>query len=402
MKNHGKLFIPPSQSSTVVELCHIISETYVRNAAHVSVKIDSSVDEAFATVKNAPAIVMPNHPASEDPFVLFQISSLVHEKFFYLTTREIFQWHPTLRSTWLQKLGCYSILRASADVDSFRASIRVLTDGTHKVVIFPEGEISRKTESLIPLEKGAVHLALRAAKARKEQQPPIYLLPLAILYRFERDESRAFKRVLKRCETRLSIDCDTRTPCNVRLQTCFEKMLSAQEAMHHIGQPADARLGARVQAYCRHIAKELAKERAVNLPEKADLVDQLHLLKNSFTVKRYCDEQEPTEQQRKDYDTVKRLSTLMMVDEHSFTAPMSQESVADVLAILCEAVLHKQLDVGCKTAYIHAPRPIAIPTLVESKNRQEEIVAELQHAIAQGLNESLRKLIAEYPSIKTL
>jgi 1-acyl-sn-glycerol-3-phosphate acyltransferase len=63
---------------------------------------------------------MCNHSNQYDPEVMFTFSMLARQDFHFLCAREVFEWVFGAVGWWFQSLGCFSVLRGAADIESFK------------------------------------------------------------------------------------------------------------------------------------------------------------------------------------------------------------------------------------------------------------------------------------------
>ncbi|MFX6281365.1 hypothetical protein ABTF86_20095, partial [Acinetobacter baumannii] len=76
-----------------------------------------------------------------------------------------------------------------------------------KLVLFPEGEISRQNDTLMSLETGAAQLTFwgveeltKMSAKNNGQVEPLYLTPVALKYTYATDVRPALKRTLSSLE----------------------------------------------------------------------------------------------------------------------------------------------------------------------------------------------------------
>jgi 1-acyl-sn-glycerol-3-phosphate acyltransferase len=76
--------------------------------------------ERLNALKNKHLLLLPNHPAPEDPVVLFALSKALQEPFYYVGAREMFDWEHGLRGWFLQRLGVYPLFEVRQTVHPLR------------------------------------------------------------------------------------------------------------------------------------------------------------------------------------------------------------------------------------------------------------------------------------------
>lgn len=393
-------FIKPLLAVPLVELWQRFSDIYLKIKANLTVCAEPSVYDGFQSIMHCPAIVAGNHPSSEDPFVIFEISKAAGQVCHYLTTRELFTWHPSLRSHWLQLLGCYSVLRAATDVESFRTSLDLLRSGANKIVIFPEGEISLRNEAVMPLEKGIMHLALKAADNEGAATVSVLILPIAMLYRFEEDVEGELISIIQDCEDALGIAYGAGADVVSRTKVCYENMLALIEQSHNLRQPAEfASLAERTQAICRHRIQEMAVQCGVEICSSAPPLANLHKIQNYLTEKRYCEGVEPSELDRRLYAAVKHLTSFCAITDDCFIVPMSQERLAELLQLLHAELTKREFPKIKKRAYVAASDPIDVaPLLSLFRRHRHKAIDVLRTRLSDDMRELLKDLIFRHPS----
>lgn len=335
-------FIEPRQSSTFVRLIQRIWRVfaYIRMGS-VRVEICKDVFTAFKKLKGKRTIVCSNHPAAEDGIFLFGLSAIMKERFVFLAARDSFGKAGRFQANTMQKLGCYSVERGMADLQAFKASCKILKRGKSKLVIFPEGEISYKNSYLREFESGPELIALSTLHEIQNENASgsVYILPLALKYRFSRDVRSHLARVMTRIEIQLAIGGDE-LPLKHRIRRAYEYLLFYLEKKYSIQTDATD-LNQRILAFCEArvsaIATELGSENSANL----SLIRRIHLLMNRIAEiqSKYTDSSADKVKQKisnRLYDQVKRLIGFMAVSEHSFSHELSQEDAAELIRLLVQ------------------------------------------------------------------
>ncbi|MBI1924321.1 1-acyl-sn-glycerol-3-phosphate acyltransferase [Candidatus Poribacteria bacterium] len=155
------------------------------------VDIDSESLKRLKSTHGFATVLVPNHVTDADPYVMFALSKRIGERFRYMTAQESFYTHAggRLRGFFLQRLGCYSVVRGAVDRESFRMTREILTKGEQKLVVFAEGEISHQNDTVMPFESGVVQLCFWAMDDMKKtgEVKPVYLVPVAIKYAYQKE-----------------------------------------------------------------------------------------------------------------------------------------------------------------------------------------------------------------------
>jgi 1-acyl-sn-glycerol-3-phosphate acyltransferase len=387
-------FIPPKMAPPLVTLAQDIFPLYAKVAHHLTVQVDADSARWFAQIKNYPGIICPNHPAPEDPMALFGLSRKMGENFYFMTAREVFMQHPSVRSVWLEWVGCYSIARGTPDRNSLRATKRLLLNGNHKVAIFPEGEISHQNDRLTALENGIAQIALDVCKAkyRSGQSAPLYLLPVAIFYRFRDDHLKELVKILKEFENSLGTGMPGGVPSSTRIYNCYLTMLADEEALHDLS--CAGTFEDRLRKFLLHATGELELE-MLGDEQKGRIIDRLHHLKSILVHDKFDVRQEPNEQDISWYRSIRRLTRLSALTSESFHSSMSQEEFAELLTILSWEIHNEdRVPHFAKTAFIAATEPVdAMHYAMQDGNSSgaPDIIRQVQERITQKLNELARK-----------
>jgi 1-acyl-sn-glycerol-3-phosphate acyltransferase len=126
-------------------------------------------------------LLTPNHPDHADCFLMFELSRRLRTPFYYMAAYQIFEG----KNRWfLPRIGVFPVDREGSDLTAFKTGVNVLAGGKNPLVIFPEGEIYRLAERLTPIREGAAAVAAAAAKKLGESGKTVWVVPVAIKYRF--------------------------------------------------------------------------------------------------------------------------------------------------------------------------------------------------------------------------
>lgn len=192
-KTSGMVFRPPQPDPLFQRFIRFFLPLIFRHALNgFSVQVDSASLERLRAIQDQRCLLLPNHPSQWDPWAMVEISRRLHENFFYLAAREVFDFHYGLQGWVFQRMGCYSVVRGASDKESFKTTREILSRNKGRLVIFVEGEISNQNDSLLPLEPGVLQLAFLSLqdlykKAQKDlaQLPSLFVCPVAIKYFYD-------------------------------------------------------------------------------------------------------------------------------------------------------------------------------------------------------------------------
>ncbi|GAB4371753.1 MAG: hypothetical protein Kow00121_13560 [Elainellaceae cyanobacterium] len=207
-------------------------------------------------------LLLPNHPTFHDPIVMFTLSAKVKQFFYYLAAHETFENPSTLFlisarfapmrmlaksecfkqgfRRFLQNLGLYSIRRGLADRPSIAQTIDLLSQPGCHLVIFPEGGCSFQNDTVMPFRAGGVQLAFQAMNRlvkHGEEIPDLYVIPVAIKYRYVQDMQPVIKATLRRLEKALGLSSSATVDEYARLQEVGRAILIKIEKEYELYNP---------------------------------------------------------------------------------------------------------------------------------------------------------------------
>ncbi len=163
--------------------------------------------EDVALLRNLPpgCVIAPNHAHYADPQVTFEVARSAGRWVIFMATREAFDVCKGMWGWFLQHLGVFSVNRGGTNTESREFARSVLVNGTYDLLMFPEGEVYLLNDVVMPLKPGAARLALEAANelTRRGQQRPIFIVPVAIKYRFAGDIGPALEATTSRLESQV-------------------------------------------------------------------------------------------------------------------------------------------------------------------------------------------------------
>ena len=158
-------FRPPKDNPALISVVKLFLPIYMKVKLHdTQVQPVAGAVERFDVVRGKRGMICPNHSNRHDPQVMFAFARIVKEDFNYIAAREVFDWDDGWNGWWIQRLGAYSVVRGAADRESFKMTRKIIAEGKKKLVLFPEGEISRQNDTLMALESGAAQLCFWAVE----------------------------------------------------------------------------------------------------------------------------------------------------------------------------------------------------------------------------------------------
>lgn len=204
--------------------------------------------ENLEGIKGERAVITPNHPTRMDPMIAFELSKQLGEPFNYIASRESFTL-PVLGKL-IQWCGAYSVLRGTADRESFRMTRKLLKVGERKIVIFPEGLTYSQNDVLMPFHVGVVQFGFWALSdlAKDGASPPLYYVPVGIKYLYTKPMDKEISKALIHLELHLGILPDLEKSSVERLTAIGKTVLVGVEAVYGVKPDKEATFNERIQA----------------------------------------------------------------------------------------------------------------------------------------------------------
>ncbi len=284
-------FRPPKNNRLIIRLAQwlfpLISSLWWKIEG---IEVDADGLQRLRQFKGKRVILCPNHPTGIDPAIVFYLSNMLEDDFNYLAAKECFE-NP-IKGWFMQRLGCYSIVRGTADTESFRMTRQLLVDGKRWLVICPEGETCGQNDTVMPFQQGVAQIAfwaledLSGGKQQFSQLPPLYLLPVAIKYTYTRDMRKGIARSLARLERKLGLPSPTLDlhpfALYERLRRVGETVLTVAEREYGVRPPKDATLNDRVQKMKELIVNRVAAALGITFRPDQPLMDRVRALFNAI------------------------------------------------------------------------------------------------------------------------
>lgn len=388
-----------------------------------TIKIMDGALERFARLKGKHTMICPNHSNRHDPQTMFTFGTAAGEYFNFVAAREVFDYDHGLNGWWLQHLGTYSVVRGAADRESFKTTRRILSEGKKKLVLFPEGEISRQNDTIMPLECGAAQLSFWAMsdleKQAKESKngstdgggttelgfEPIYILPMAFKYTYPQDITSELRGSLKALEMRLGIKVEEEDTFQARIKRLAETLLSTLEKEYNFKRPEGASMNERVKALRVHILKNLAGVLNIELEAGARELESVRILRNKLDDFIYADdsalskyEREVHEEKERTYKTfykdLNRVVNFISIYDGYVTERSTQERVAEVLDRMETEVMGNEPSLkGSREVLIDVGEPINLGEYwAEYKTHKKETSNKVTDRLFAEISRMLSKM----------
>jgi len=372
-------FRPPRIHALTVRLASIAMPRILRWARHVSfIDIRDEDIERVRSLADRRLLIAPNHPTNDDPALLFALARAAGVPFYYLACRETFDAALGLYGKFLQRIGAYSVVRGTADRESFRMTRKLLSTPGGRVVIFPEGEVYSQNDTLLPFQSGVVQLAFWAmedVRSGGEPEGSVSILPVAVRYVFVADMTDRINAALGRLERAVLGTAQSTSTVDShyeRLRALGVAVLTAMEAEYGLkpSRSEEADLTARMDAMKALLLERAAGLIGVTLPASATLPERMRFLinrvhdvvkdppsndKTPYTERLHAQQAERAAPLMRDLD---RVANWIAVRDNYVRAKPTPERMADNIRRLEVEVFGAPSLTGPRRAIVRVGRPI--------------------------------------------
>lgn len=408
-------FRPPLDTPWLIAMVKFFLPVYMKLGMHdTTLSVSQEALDRFNRLKGKKALICPNHSFRHDPQVMFAFSNLVKEDFNFIAAREVFDWDRGLNGWWLQHMGCYSVVRGAVDRESFKTTREILSRGKKKLVLFPEGEISRQNDTLLPLESGAAQMSFWALADVKKENPneTIYIIPMALKYTYPYDIGSGVRDALTRLETKLGLTGDSEKlkdqiesasdSVHLRLRAVAEKLLAVLEKEYRQTSAENATMNERVEKLRKAILQKVAKQLDITLSENQRELENVRVLRNVLDDHIYSENGASSDYEKKVheersaniracYKDLDRVVNFISIYDGYVTEHMSQERYSHVLDRLeAEVFGNAPIIRGARKVLIDVGEPINLDDHLEAyKAKKKEAVAKVTDEIFSQISSML-------------
>jgi 1-acyl-sn-glycerol-3-phosphate acyltransferase len=403
-------FKPPIDNPFFVALCKALLPMEMWRAK-IRVEVVGDGISRLRALGNQHVVVIGNHSDQYDPEVMLELSKLAGENFYFVAAREVFDWVAGLTGKCFQNLGCYSVSRGQADAESFQMTRKIIATGDRKLVIFPEGEVSRQPDLLMPLRPGAARLFLEGQeellKVDAKHATPVLILPIGIRWCFGSDISNRLNKQLRKIERRLGIrEQSSRTMLELenRTRAAASVMLAILEEEYLLPSGAGLPVESRIIKLRGELLRQLAPVVDVELqPDESDLqsLRRVHNAIRSFVRvesswkdnwfrKRIHKHQ--ANKMWKYVEDVHRVQRSIGVHEPDPKARMTQERLAALFGHLEREVLGYSSDKGLRIARVLIGEPFSVLKFYDAFPADKHTAAA---RLTETMSDQLRELMAQ-------
>ena len=398
-------FKPPEPSTATIKIVRALlplaNRFYLKG---LTLDVDGESIARLESIRGHSAVLAPNHPAHEDPAVMFLLSKRLSQPCYYMAAREAFDKgrFGAVRCYLMQRLGVYSVVRGTVDRIAFRTTRELLFKGDWPIVIFGEGEISRQNDTVMRFERGIVQMCFWALddmqKAKVDK--PLYVVPVGIKYHYPRDMWNSIDAALTRLERHILPSAE-RTP------------RERYDRLRRIGAAVFRTLASEYQyeidesvSLVVHIEKlkDAILSRAegiMGIKTEADILARTRALKNLVDAEVYRDTEQMTEYERKIHEEqlgkfqqfhpdLERLVNFISISDGYVAEEPSQERFLDVILRLEREVFGSSEMRGPRVASVRVGEP---ENLRENHDAYRTRKRETVEQITQEIETSVQNLV---------
>ncbi|MDX1932017.1 MAG: lysophospholipid acyltransferase family protein [Capsulimonadales bacterium] len=275
-------FVPARPSSLVRGSCQFVMPLLLSQRGVVGVDYDADDLDRLRSLEGHRLLLTPNHPTNTEPLLMFHLSCIVRQPFFYMATRDAFDTFWGLGGRIMSALGAFSVMRGAVDRASYRAARELLTTPKAKLVVFPEGEVYSQNDTLLPFHNGIFQLAFWAQEdvVKAGRDEPLYILPVALKYYYIEEMGTQIEASLRRLADFTGADVGPGDDTYTRLRKIGSAMLLSLEREYRLtpdNQDLDD-LTTRLDAVKEAILIRVASAAGVALPKGETLPERMRNL----------------------------------------------------------------------------------------------------------------------------
>jgi hypothetical protein len=261
--------------------------------------------------------------------------------------------------------------------------------------------VTQQNNYLIELETGPEHMGLSAISELKKhnKEQDMFILPLALKYRFSKDVSHQLNRAASEIERALACKKQSNNLAE-RIRFAFARLLDKYV-------PSSAPCGLdnfeeRIDSFRQQLISDAQTFIEANIADSLSQVHKIHLLKNKFAEKSWCYEEKPrfihqhcgqcpSREERAVYAKLARATNLLAIGNHSFDHELTREEAAELLTILQFEIFGKVTLPRPETVYIDAADPINLRDYVNRyETDKKDGIESLKKELARRLGETLK------------
>lgn len=395
-------FKPPQPNRALIWLSQLLLPVYTNVVERLTFQIAEGPDFPLKFLKGKSVVVVINHADRQDPLVVVALAKHMHETFYCLVAREVFDWYHGMLGWLFQKLGCYSVNRGVADFRSIHTTHQILAHSHRKLVVFPEAEITGDEQLVHELNPSFIHLLLESQEDISKTDPKhsIWVLPVGVSYRLQTSLERSVSRLLHKIERRLCIKRKEKNEIKTRVFAAVDKVIQNLSKHYECPLVEDHPRQEQVRLLARHICDRIASSTEVKCDHlkteellmyflRNHLVKALAAGRRRTTPDDQCLSRATARSYREflnDLDRVERLLILQRILERR-SSPIQ---ICRILDFLEAETFGRMTKKGSQCASIFIGKPIEVlPYLQSYQSSKDTAIESLMNSVRQGLQSAL-------------
>lgn len=253
---------PPRLSPRVVRLTRGYRRWRLRSEQRIDSVTVSGHHHVRQVLDDGHGILLtPNHAAHYDSAALYLAADQVQTPLYFMTAWQVFGMSSVWDRLLMQRLGCFSIDRESADRKAFKQAQTILREAPFPLVVFPEGDIYHITDRVTPFREGAAAVAVAAAR---KSDRPISIVPCGIKFWYQEDPTEKLHALMTRLDERLFLPPVPHQPLPDRIYRFAEALLSLKE-IEYSGTTQSGVLTDRIRRLAESILNEMETRHALSV-----------------------------------------------------------------------------------------------------------------------------------------
>lgn len=338
-------------------------------------------------------MLTPNHAAHYDSAALYIAADRAKTPLYYMTAWQVFGMASRWDQFLMQRMGCFSIDRESADRKAYKQGVSILQNESVPLVIFPEGDIYHVSDRVTPFREGAAAVAISAAR---RCQRPVAIVPCGIKFWYLDDPTRKLHHLMDKLDERLLLRPERSWPLEHRIYRFAEALLTLKE-IEYLGSSRDGSLAERIQYLAESILSDLECRYGVNhgdkqIPERVKDLRQKIILQLDEVKGRDTQATPKLVELSHDMDDLFLVMQLYSYPGDYLTDSPSIERLAETLDKFEEDLL--DLDVpsvrGRRRVEIRFGEPFLVPSEASGREAVNDLTQKMHREVQTVVDELVR------------
>jgi 1-acyl-sn-glycerol-3-phosphate acyltransferase len=393
-------FKPPKPNRAVIALLEFLFPLYLKYIDRLAFDIVESSAQLLKSLKDKPVVIVINHTDRQDPLLVIALAKHMHEVMYCITAREVFDWNNGIRGWLFQRFGCFSVHRGAADVKSIHTIQDILSRGSGKLIVFPEGHITADEHQVHELNRSLAHILLQTqdAMAKNDSARSIVILPIGVTYALVSDIDSSVGPTLSRIEHKLQIS-DTGKDVATRVRNCTDSVVAKLSQLYNIVLPEGQPQHEQVSLLTRQICQRIAAYRGSHHSDDESTEQLLYHLRNEIAKDQ--ESTEPADHYQK--DLMERASSLsaqflhaldrverLLIFQRVLSQPTTPIQICRLVDFLEDETCNLMTAKGQQRAALYIGQPLEVlPHLGVYKESKSAARDQLSEEIRHGLQDAV-------------